>query len=74
MLSLAASRIFTMRVQLSDATTSAVLVEHFNAQAEICQQMARMTVSPFKKGWMEFADEWVNLAREQEAKAALERQ
>ena len=59
-----ASRIITMRVQ-----TSAVLVEHFNAQAEMCHQMARMTVSPFKEGWLEFADEWTKLAREQEEKA-----
>jgi len=30
-----------------------------------------MTVSPFKEGWLEFAAEWTNLAREQEAKAKL---
>jgi hypothetical protein len=58
-----------MRLRLSDATTSAVLAEHYRAQAEMCHQMARMTVSPFKKGWLEFAAEWTNLAQEQEEKA-----
>ena len=28
-------------------------------------------MSPFKEGWLEFAAEWTNLAREQEAKAKL---
>jgi hypothetical protein len=56
-----------MRLRLSDATTSAVLAEHYRAQ--MCHQMARMTVSPFKEGWLEFAAEWTNLAREQEEKA-----
>ena len=56
-------------MRLSDATTSAVLAEHYRAQAEMCHQMARMTVSPFKEGWLEFAAEWMKLAREQEAKA-----
>jgi hypothetical protein len=31
--------------------------------------MARMTVSPFKEGWLEFAAEWTKLAQEQEGKA-----
>ena len=35
----------------------------------MCRQMARMTVSPFKEGWLEFAEEWTRLAWEQEAKA-----
>jgi hypothetical protein len=39
-----------MRLRLSDATTSALLAEHYRAQAEMCHQMARMTVSPFKEG------------------------
>jgi hypothetical protein len=39
-----------MRLRLSDATTSTVLLEHYLAQAEMCHQMARMTVSPFKRG------------------------
>jgi len=60
-----------MRLRLSDAATSSFLAEHYRAQAEMCQQMARMTVSPFKEGWLEFAAEWTNLAREQEAKAKL---
>ena len=58
-----------MRLRLSDATTSAVLAEHYRAQAEMCHQMARMTVSPFKEGWLEFAEEWTKLTREQEEKA-----
>ena len=58
-----------MRLRLSDATTSAVLAAHYREQAEMCHQMARMTVSPFKEGWLEFAAEWTNLAREQEEKA-----
>jgi len=58
-----------MRLRLSDATTSAVLLEHYRAQAEMCHQMARMTVSPFKEGWLEFAAEWTKLAREQEENA-----
>ena len=57
-----------MRLRLSDATTSAVLTEHYRAQAEMCHQMSRMTVSPFKEGWLEFAAEWTKLAREQEEK------
>jgi hypothetical protein len=59
---------------LSDAVTSAALAEHYRTQAEMCYQMARMTVSPFKEGWLEFADEWTKLARETEARAPLERQ
>ena len=62
-----------MRLRLSDAATSAVLAEHFRSQAEACHQMARMTVRPFKEGWLELAAEWTKLARETEAKAALER-
>jgi hypothetical protein len=58
-----------MRLRLSDATTSAVLVEHYRAQAEMCHQMARMTVTPFQEGWLEFAAEWTKLAQEQEEKA-----
>jgi hypothetical protein len=41
----------------------------YRTQAEMCHQMARMTVSPFKEGWLEFADEWTKLAREQQEKA-----
>jgi hypothetical protein len=60
-----------MRLRLSDAAPSAVLAklaEHYRVQAELCHQMARMTVSPFKEGWLELAAEWTNLARETEAK------
>ena len=57
-----------MRLRLSDAVNPAVLVEHFGAQAEMCHQMARMAVSPFKEGWLEFAAEWTRLAQEQEEK------
>ena len=60
-----------MRLRLSDAATSAFLAGHYRAQADMCQQMARMAMSPFKEGWLEFAAEWTNLAREQEAKAKL---
>jgi len=62
-----------MRLRLSDAATSAVLAEHYNAQAEICKQMARITVSPFKEGWQELADEWTKLAREAKAKPRSKR-
>jgi len=62
-----------MRLRLSDAATFAVLAEHYRMQAEVCQQMARTTVSPFKEGWQELAAEWTTLARDTEAKAALER-
>ena len=55
-----------MRLRLSDATTSAVLAAHYREQAEMCHQMSRMTESPFKEGWLEFAAEWTKLAREQE--------
>jgi hypothetical protein len=58
-----------MRLRLSDATTSAVLLGHYRAQAEMCHQMARRTVSPFKDDWLEFGAEWTKLAREQEEKA-----
>jgi hypothetical protein len=51
-----------MRLRLSDAASSSVLAEHYRAQAEMCHQMARMTVSPFKEGWLEFADEWTPAA------------
>lgn len=39
-----------MRLRLSDVAPSAVLAEHYRVQAELCHQMARMTVSPFKEG------------------------
>jgi hypothetical protein len=57
-----------MRVRLSDVTPSAVLAEHYRVQAELCNQMARASASPFKKGWLELAEEWRKLARETEAK------
>ncbi|HVO95034.1 MAG TPA: hypothetical protein VMT22_19425 [Terriglobales bacterium] len=59
---------------MSDAATFAVLAEHYRMQAEVCHQMARTTVSPFKEGWQELAAEWTRLAQDTEAKAALERQ
>jgi hypothetical protein len=52
-----------MRLRLSDAVTSAVLAEHYRTQAEMCHQMARMTVSPFKEGWLEFAEEFPEACR-----------
>jgi len=61
-----------VRLSLSDAASFAVLTEHFRSQAETCHQMAQITMSPFKQGWLEFAAEWTKLAREAEAKARLE--
>jgi hypothetical protein len=61
-----------MRLRLSDAAPIALLAEHYRTQAEVCRQMARITVSPLKDGWLEFAAEWTKLAEETEAKAALE--
>jgi hypothetical protein len=55
-----------MRVRLSDAATSAVLADHYRTQAEVCHQMARMTVSPVKEVWLELAAEWTKLTRERE--------
>jgi len=40
----------------------------------VCHLMARMTVSPVKDGWLELAAEWTKLARETDARAALEGQ
>jgi hypothetical protein len=61
-----------MRLPLSDAATAAALAEYYRAQAELCHQMARMTVSPFKEGWLELAAVWTQLAQEQETKAKPE--
>jgi hypothetical protein len=55
-----------MRLRLGDAASSHVLAEHFRAQADN-HQMARVTVSPFKEGWLELAAEWTKLAQEAEA-------
>src|SRR5262245_33445575 len=66
--------LLAMRLRLSDAATSAVLAEHYSAQAEMCHQAARMAVSPFKEGWLELAAEWTKLAREaRKAEAKLRR-
>ena len=56
-----------MRLRLSDAVTSAVLAEHYRTQAEMCHQMARMTLSPFKEGWLEFAAEWTKCKRKRQS-------
>jgi hypothetical protein len=61
-------RLLAMRLRLSDAATPSVLAEHYRAQAEMCHQMARMSVSPFKEGWLELAAEWTKLAQETLAK------
>ena len=58
-----------MRLRLSDVAAFSVLAEHYRLQAETCRQMAGMTVSPYKEGWLEFAAEWTKLAEETEAKA-----
>ena len=61
-----AQGLLAMRLRLSDAATSAVLTDHYRMQAEVCHQMARMTVSPVKEVWLELAAEWTKLARERE--------
>jgi len=58
-----------MKLRLSDVAAFAVLAEHYRMQAETCRQMAGMTVSPYKEGWLEFAAEWTKLAEETAAKA-----
>jgi len=57
-----------MRLRLSDAATSAVLAEHYRMQAEVCHQMALISLGPIKEGWLELAPEWTKLAQETEAK------
>ena len=59
-----------MRLRLSDAATAAVLAEHYRTQAAACQQMALMSVRPFREVWLELAAEWTKLADEQEAQAS----
>jgi hypothetical protein len=61
--------LLAMRIRLSDAATSAVLAEHYRTHAAACQQMALISVSPFKEVWLELAAEWAKLADEQEAQA-----
>jgi hypothetical protein len=61
-----------MRVRFTDTASFAVLVEHYSLQAQLCRQMARITVSPFKEGWLELAAEWTKLAPETQARAALD--
>jgi hypothetical protein len=51
-----------MRLRLSDAATAAVLAEHYRTQATACQQMALMSVRPFREVWLELAAEWTKLA------------
>ena len=63
-----------LRLCLSDAASFAVLAEHYRSQAQMCRQMALVTVNPLKGGWLEFAEEWMKLAVETEAKAELERE
>jgi hypothetical protein len=58
-----------MRLCLSDAATAAVLAEHCRTQATACQQMALMSVRPFREVWLELASEWTKLAEEQEVQA-----
>lgn len=62
-----------MRLRLSDAATSAVLAEYYRTQAQVCHQMAQMTVSPFKEGWLELAEEWAKLAQEAREAEAIRR-
>jgi hypothetical protein len=53
-------------IVISRLGSSAVLAEHYRMQAEVCHQMARITVSPVKEVWLELAAEWTKLARERE--------
>ena len=46
-----------MRLRLSDAATFALWAEHYHWQAEVCHQIAWMTMSPFKEVWLELAEE-----------------
>ena len=59
-----------MRLCLSDVAAFAFLANNYHTQAEMCLQMARVTVSPVKDGWLELAAEWTKLARETDARAA----
>jgi hypothetical protein len=63
--------LLAMRVRLSDLATPAVLADHYRLQAEMCHQMARITVSPIKEVWLELAAEWTKLAREREEDVKL---
>jgi hypothetical protein len=63
-----------MRLRLSDVAAVAFLADNYHTQAEMCLQMARVTASPVKDGWLELAAEWTKLARETDARAALEAQ
>ena len=68
------ARSVVMRPRLSDAVGFAFLAEQYRTHAETCRRMASVTVGPIKEGWLEFADEWTKLAREIEAKVALEQE
>jgi hypothetical protein len=63
-----------MRLRLSDVAAVTFLAKHYQTQAEMCLQMAEVTVSPVKDGWLELAAEWTKLARETDARAVLEGQ
>jgi hypothetical protein len=58
----------------SDPASLGFLAEFYRTQAVIGRQMALMTVSPFKEGWLGLAAVWTKLAEQAEEKAALERQ
>jgi hypothetical protein len=58
-----------MRLRLSDAASSAVLAEHHGMQAMACQQMALITLSPFRDVWLDLAAKWTKLAQEQRTEA-----
>jgi hypothetical protein len=61
-------------LRLSDPASLAFLAEVYRTQAVMCRQMALMTVSPFKEGWLGLTAAWTKLAEEAEERAALERQ
>src|ERR1700747_2357487 len=58
-----------MRLRCPHPAPPAVLAEHYRTQATACQQMALMSVRPFREVWLELAAEWRKLADEQEAQA-----
>jgi hypothetical protein len=60
-------RLLMIRLRLSDTATSAVLAEHHRTQAMACQQMALITLGPFRGVWLELAAKWTKLAQEQDS-------
>jgi hypothetical protein len=51
-------------LRFSDAASLAFLAELYYTQAVMCRQMALITVSPFKEGWLGLAAACTKLAEE----------